>query len=71
MRSIGSERRTNDTHSHKIESDLEIARLDQMIHETAVLRARFQVQPQDKSSVRRKFMYRMRQVLDVPVQAVG
>ena len=68
MRSIGNELRTDDTYSHKIESDLEIAGLDQMDHETAVLRARFQVQPQDKSSVRREFMYRIRQALEVPVQ---
>ncbi|MCB5188925.1 mechanosensitive ion channel family protein [Methylobacillus caricis] len=71
MREIGAELRTDKDYKDKIDSDLEIAGIEQMDHETAVLRGRLQVKPQDKSSVRREFMYRLKQALDTPVQAAS
>ncbi|ABE50876.1 mechanosensitive ion channel family protein [Methylobacillus flagellatus] len=69
MRSIGTQLRADEDFRDKIQGDLEIAGIEHMDHETAVLRARFQVRPQDKGSVRREFMYRVKQALDTPVQS--
>ncbi|MDR5171992.1 mechanosensitive ion channel family protein [Methylobacillus flagellatus] len=68
MREIGKQLRAEEAYQNKIEGDLEVAGVDQMDHETAVLRARFQVRPSEKSSVRREFIYRLKQALDTPVQ---
>ncbi|MCB5185843.1 mechanosensitive ion channel family protein [Methylobacillus gramineus] len=68
MREIGAELRADKHYKDKIDSDLEIAGIEQMDHETAVLRGRLQVKPQDKSIVRREFIYRLKQALDTPVQ---
>ncbi|MCB5190828.1 mechanosensitive ion channel family protein [Methylobacillus arboreus] len=68
MREIGAELRADQDYKDKIEGDLEIAGVEQMDHETAVLRGRFRVKPQDKSSVRREFTYRLKEALDTPVQ---
>ena len=71
MRRIGQELRADDIYQHKIENELEIAGVDQMDHETVVLRARFQVKPQEQGRVRREFVYRLKQALDTPVQEAG
>ncbi|MFJ5446686.1 mechanosensitive ion channel family protein [Methylobacillus methanolivorans] len=68
MREIGTQLRQDDAYKSKLDGDLEVAGVEQMDHETAVLRARFQVNPADKSSVRREFIYRLKQALDTPVQ---
>ncbi|MBL8504755.1 MAG: mechanosensitive ion channel [Methylobacillus glycogenes] len=69
MQKIGEELRQDDAFKDKITSELEIAGVDQMDHETAVLRGRFQVQPQAQSGVRRAFMLRLKNALSTEVEA--